>query len=540
MKQDISVHINGKHYLIAGADSFSTLSDFLRNRLRLVGTKIMCSEGDCGACTVLIGRRRDSGLGVFPHSDTNSHSAETSPNGTATSLSWEYKSVDSCIQFMFQLDGAHVVTIEGLKSVDSTSQSLTPIQQAFIDHQGSQCGYCTPGFVMSLAGMRESNDKLETHEIREGLSGNLCRCTGYVAIEEAATDESFSHQKVIADSYCHDAMNTILDSRLEEDVLIEMPETTFGATSEATAETSAERLAFMPAGLRQALAFRAKHPQATVVAGASDVGVWHCKSGFHPKVVLCINRVAELQTSYAPDDAFDGMERESSLVLGASLNWESIRVACREWIPQFDSLLSLFGSPQIRHVGTIGGNIVNGSPIADSLPILFALDSRLRLASTNGNRWVPINKFYTGYKKNVMQPGELLTHVELPIPKDAEILKLYKISRRRDMDISTFTAAIAIELKHDSVSRLKTVSSVRVALGGVGPLVMRASKTEDFLLGREWCESVATEAGAIAATEVAPITDVRGSEKYRRTLTKNIFQRFFFETSFDCSKALQI
>lgn len=518
--------------MITGADSFSTLSDFLRNRLRLVGTKIMCSEGDCGACTVLVGRRRDSCLGVLAHIDTNSHNAETSPDGNTTGLSWEYRSVDSCIQFMFQLEGAHVVTIEGLKSDDSFGQSLTHIQQAFIDHQGSQCGYCTPGFVMSLAGMRESNDKLESHEIREGLSGNLCRCTGYVAIEEAASDESFSRQKVMADSYCHDAMNAILDSRINDDVLIELPET--------TSENIAERLAFMPASLEPALTFLSMYPQATVIAGASDVGVWHCKSGFHPKIILCINRVTELQTFYAPNKAFDGIERESSLVLGASLNWESIREACREWIPQFDSFLTLFGSPQIRHVGTIGGNIVNGSPIADSLPILFALDARLRLASANGDRRVPINEFYTGYKKNVMQSGELLTHVELPIPKDAEILKLYKISRRRDMDISTFTAAIAIQLKHDSVSGFKTVDSVRVALGGVGPLVIRASKTEAFLLGREWCESVATEAGAIAATEVAPITDVRGSEKYRRTLTKNIFQRFFFETSFDCSKALQI
>jgi len=532
MKQDISVHINGKHCLITGADSFSTLSDFLRNRLRLVGTKIMCSEGDCGACTVLVGRRRDSCLGVFAHGDTDSHSAEPSPNGSAAGVSWEYKSVDSCIQFMFQLEGAHVVTIEGLKSIDSTCQSLTPIQQAFIDHQGSQCGYCTPGFVMSLAGMRESNDNLESYEIREGLSGNLCRCTGYVAIEEAASDELFSHQKVMADSYCHDAMNTILESRINENVLIELPET--------TGETATERLAFMPANLEQSLAFLAKHPQATVIAGASDVGVWHCKSGFQPKIVLCINRVAELQAPYAPGQVFDGIERENSLVLGASLNWESIREACREWIPQFDSFLTLFGSPQIRHVGTIGGNIVNGSPIADSLPILFALDARLRLASVNGNRWVPINQFYTGYKRNVMQPGELLTHVELPIPKDVEILKLYKVSRRRDMDISTFSAAIAIELKHDSVSGMKTVEGIRVALGGVGPLVMRASKTEDFLLGKEWCESVATEAGAIAATEVAPITDVRGSEKYRRTLTKNIFQRFFFEISFDSLKVLQV
>jgi xanthine dehydrogenase small subunit len=537
MKQDISVHINGKHHLISGADSFSTLSDFLRNRLRLVGTKIMCSEGDCGACTVLIGRSRDARSGAFVHHDTDTGTPQSS---SSTDLSWEYQSVDSCIQFMFQLEGTHVVTIEGLKSVESPCQVLTPIQQSLIDHQGSQCGYCTPGFVMSLAGMRESKIQLESHDIREGLSGNLCRCTGYVAIEEAASDECFSHQKVMADSYCHDAMNTILDSRSKEDVLIELSDSNADSDVDLTTGESTERIAFMPASLEQALTFLARHPRATVIAGASDVGVWHCKSGFHPKCVLCINRIAELQTSYAPDDLFNGMRRESSLILGASLNWESIREACRGWIPQFDSLLSLFGSPQIRHVGTIGGNIVNGSPIADSLPILFALDARLRLASTNENRWVPINQFYTGYKKNVMQPGELLTHVELPIPKAAEVLKLYKVSRRRDMDISTFTAAIALELQHDSVNGTKKVDKIRVALGGVGPLVVRAPKTEAFLMGREWCESVAAEAGAIAATEVAPITDVRGSEKYRRTLTKNIFQRFFFETSLDCSKALQI
>jgi len=513
MKQDISVHINGKHHSVTGTDVFSTLSDFLRNKLRLVGTKIMCSEGDCGACTVLIGRRSDTNTGV---------------NDDLSGPAWNYQSVDSCIQFMFQLELTHVVTIEGLKNEDASCQSLTPIQQAFIDHQGSQCGYCTPGFVMSLAGMRESNERLESPAIREGLSGNLCRCTGYVSIEEAASDKHFATQKTMAESYCHDAMNSISDLRCDEDVLIEL------------SENGDDRVAFIPATLEHALAFLAERPQATVIAGASDVGVWHCKSGFQPKTVLCINRIAKLQTSYAPDAIFDGIEREGMIVLGASLNWESVREACRDWIPQFDSLLSLFGSPQIRHVGTIGGNIVNGSPIADSLPILFALDARIRLASASGSRWVPIHDFYTSYKKNVMKPGELLTHVELPIPSCDEVLKLYKVSRRRDMDISTFTAAIAMELTPDPVSGKNIVRGVRIALGGVGPLVIRATKTEDFLLGQEWCERLATEAGEIAATEVAPITDVRGSEKYRRTLTKNIFQRFFFETIFDRSKALEI
>jgi len=512
MKKDISIYVNGIHYSLTGKDVFSTLSDFLRHNLRLVGTKIMCSEGDCGACTVLIGRPE--------RLQTNISNPESNV--------WIYQSVDSCIQFMFQLESCHIVTIEGLTIGSNSVPSLSPIQQAMVDHQGSQCGYCTPGFVMSLAGMRECDHRLESYAIREGLSGNLCRCTGYVSIEESALDERFANQKTMQELYSHKELSDSWGSRANEDVHVE------------THDGESSRVAFVPTKLEQALNFLDEHPKATIIAGASDVGVWHCKSGFQPTTILCINRIQELQKTYAGGDHFEGEPRNNSIVFGTSVTWEAVRKACEASIPQFDTLLSLFGSPQIRHVGTIGGNIVNGSPIADSLPIFFVLDAKLRLASAKGSRWVSMNSFYTGYKKNVMKAGEMLTHVELPVPKSDEIVKLYKVSRRRDMDISTFTAAIKLDLARDTIDGSPFVNSIRIALGGVGPLVVRATKTENFLQGKEWTEQIVSQAGDIAVTEVAPITDVRGSEKYRRTLTKNIFQRFYFETVLGNELVLEI
>ena len=472
MRDYVLLYVNGQRTEVRGRDVFLSLSDFARRRLGLIGTKIVCSEGDCGACTALIGRPRDSRI--------------------------KYQAVDSCIQFLFQLDGTHVVTVEGL----SRDAQLNCVQQSLVDCHGSQCGFCTPGFVVAMTGMLEESRPLTEPDLRYGLTGNLCRCTGYTSILDAGTT-------LAADG--HD--------RLEEIHPVEEICRDLTAAEEQGIEVCAQwddqthRVA-CPVHVEAALEFLAAHPQATVVAGATDVGVRINKSRTVPRAILDLNRVGTL----------DRVEvQEDQLSIGARASWTAIESACRDLLPEFHRVLTVFGSPQIRNVGTIGGNIVNASPIADSLPLLFVMEATLGLRSVDGPRKVNINDFYRGYKQFDLRPGELLTDVQLPLPSENELLRLYKVSRRRDLDISSFTAAVRMRLDGD------VIEEVRIAFGAVGPTVLRATATEDFLRGREFTEETMRQAGDVAVGEVTPISDVRGSADYRLQLTRNVLLKFFHQ-----------
>jgi xanthine dehydrogenase small subunit len=270
-----------------------------------------------------------------------------------------------------------------------------------------------------------------------------------------------------------------------------------------------------PANLDEALEFLNEHPDATIVAGATDVGVRFNKSMTVPATILDLNRVAEL----AGVEVADGM-----LVLGARASWTALEEICEKWAPEFHKIIAVFGAPQIRHVGTIGGNIANASPIADSLPFLYVMDAVLELRSVNGTRSVPITDFYQGYKKLDLRPGELIARVRVPLPANDELLRLYKVSRRRDLDIASFTAAIRLRLDGE------TISEAAIAFGAVGPTVIRARKTEEFLRGQPLEELTMQRAGDVAVAEIAPISDVRGAADYRCQLTRNILLKFYHET----------
>jgi xanthine dehydrogenase small subunit len=271
----------------------------------------------------------------------------------------------------------------------------------------------------------------------------------------------------------------------------------------------------LPADLEEALEFLSEHPDATIVAGATDIGVRINKTSTVPDSILDLNRVAEL----------DGIAvHEGELAVGARTSWTALEAACEELIPEFHKIIALFGAPQIRHVGTIGGNIANASPIADSLPFLYVMDAELELRSANGTRRVPIIEFYKGYKKLDLRPGELIARVRVPLPGDDELLRLYKVSRRRDLDIASFTAAVRVRLAGD------TISGAAVAFGAVGPTVIRARRTEEFLFGRPLNEATMQAAGDVAVAEIAPISDVRGAADYRYQLTRNILLKFYHES----------
>ncbi len=493
MRDHVILWVNGQRREIRGDDVFLTTSEYLRRRLVLVGTKVVCAEGDCGACTVLVGR--------------------PTPDGTC------WLPIDSCIRFVFQLDGCHLVTVEGL----AQNGELAPVQQAMIDCHGSQCGFCTPGFVMTLAAAcHDGRSSATPRDWRSALAGNLCRCTGYIPIIEAA-ERAAVEPTCLADRF-PDATWAEEARRLRVDPLdIHVGSDghgghDFSVRPDHAATTACPRQVFAPTSLAEAVAIRKEHPEARIVAGATDLGVQWNKGLLDIEAWLDVGRV----------DGLDRIAVESTpagpvLVAGGTCSWTDYLDACRLSCHALVPVLEVFGGPQIRHVGTLGGNIVNGSPIADSLPMLFVTGAELELVSVQGSRTVPITAFFTGYRKTVLAADELLASVRMPLPAADELVRCFKISRRRDLDISTFTAAIRVALDGD------TIRTAAIAYGGVGPTVERLPKTEASLIGRRFTEASFREAGRIAQAEVSPISDVRGSRDYRLSLARNVLVKFFHE-----------
>ncbi|MBI1368482.1 MAG: 2Fe-2S iron-sulfur cluster binding domain-containing protein [Planctomycetes bacterium] len=472
-RDEIHFHINGQPHRIHAGEATLTLSDYLRRRRNLVGTKIVCSEGDCGACTVLVARLDE----------------DAEPT---------YRPVDACITFLFQLDHTHVLTVEGL----AESGRLNVVQQAMVDGHGSQCGFCTPGFVVTMTGLcedahRAGQQHIEPEQLRYGLTGNLCRCTGYVQIVEAGA-------KIDA------AGGTPLCKRYPVAPMREA----FAGDEPSVRLTEGDIDVCIAASIDEAAAFIAERPGARIVSGATDVGVAVNKNRYALNHVLCLNGIAAMKRV-----AYDNGE----IVIGAATPWSDVLTFCREGLPEFAEVLDVFGAPQIRNAGTIGGNIINASPIADALPLLFVTEAQLTLVSTAGRRVVAINDFYVGYKKFDLRPGELLVEVRLTRPKPNQRLRLYKVSKRRDLDISTFTAAILLTMNGP------IITDAALAYGGVAPVVLRLPKTEAALRGQALSESLMLEAGAIAQREIKPISDVRGSADYRLELARTILLKAYHD-----------
>ena len=471
MREFILLFVNGQEHRVSGTDTFLTLSDFLRKRLCLCGTKIVCSEGDCGSCSTLCGRLNDE------------------------KNEFDYLSIDSCIRFVFQLDGCHIVTVEGL----AKDERLHPVQEAMVKCHGSQCGFCTPGFVMSMAGILEQNDSPTEDEWRYGLTGNLCRCTGYSPILEAGSHLKGCAGQNLNERYPPKEMIRVIDEASGNAVFVESKDATVCC----------------PNSLNEATQFLAEHPDAEIIAGATETGVRFNKGLSSAKVWLDLNAVDEIAgVSVDGDD----------LVIGARATWTDLEHITRTYAKPFKAIVDVFGSPQIRNVATIGGNIINASPIADSLPFLVASDAVLTLVSQTGTRTVAINDFFQGYKKIDLKPGELLSEIRMALPPEDRLLRLYKVSRRRDMDISTFTGAIWMDLDGDQIK------DAGIAYGAVGPTVLRLKETEDFLRGQTFTLDTMRQAGEIALQEISPISDVRGGQDFRNRLAKNVLLKFFHES----------
>ena len=492
MRNYLLMYVNGKRQKIFGENGFKTLSEFLRKDLGLVGTKVVCAEGDCGSCTVLLGRMKSN------------------KNGKTE---FHYQSIDSCIQYLYQLDCSHIVTVEALKKIKKNKLKfeINNVQKAMVSAGGSQCGYCTPGFVMSLSAMLESNDKLTRDSIIEGLTGNLCRCTGYDQIIDAA---------LAIDTTNYESITKLFNSKaIIDDLKGELVKSVFCNFKEIWNGIERKFQYFIPTSIYETLEFKKKN-NVTVVSGGTDISVQMNKGRIEPNYILSLTHLKELEKLDI---------KNHTVTIGAKVTWTKLEEISRKYIPQFYKIIKVFASRQIKNEGTLAGNIANGSPIADSLPFLFVIDSELELSCISQNsktiekRWLKINNFFRGYKKLNMRSNELITKIRWKIPESEDILKLYKVSKRKDLDISTFTAAIVISIKEGKIQK------ARLAFGGVGPVVLRLSKVEKFLVGKPMLSSIFKEAGSLACKEISPISDVRSSSGYRLNLAENILQKFFYE-----------
>jgi xanthine dehydrogenase small subunit len=481
MRNAALLFINGKEYRPGGADAFETLANYLRYTLCLTGTKVVCEEGDCGACTVLVGR----------------------PDATGREL--DYRAVNSCIQIVGQLDGASVVTVEGL----ARPRELSAVQEAMVKHHGAQCGYCTPGFVVAMSALFETRDRLNEREVRDGLTGNLCRCTGYEPIIKAALSVDGAGMERARDLYPEAPMLEAMKKH-RQPLAIEHD----------------GRTLFAPATIEEAITIREGRP-ATILQGGTDLGVQANKRGLRPAVLLSLGGIEGLAGIRITAE---------SLSVGGTATLTALEEAIRRHVgnafsasighlAELANILGIFGSTQIRNTGTLAGNIANGSPIADTLPFLFVMDARLELTGRSGPRIVPINSFYRGYKQLDLAADEIITGIIVPLPQpdSSETLGLYKVSRRKDLDISSFTAAIRLETGGG------VITMARVALGGVGPVVVRMPAVEALLEGQTITAELFESAGSLARREIRPISDVRGSRDFRLQLAENIFSKFYYE-----------
>ncbi|MFJ2618577.1 xanthine dehydrogenase small subunit [Glutamicibacter sp. NPDC087344] len=471
-----TVTVNHKAQQFAGPPHTNAL-DFLRG-LGLTSCKEGCAEGECGACAILLART----------------------DGERS----RWSAVNACLIPAAALEGQHVLTAEGLGTVSEPH----PVQHQLAEHGGSQCGYCTPGFVCAMAAEFYRPERAE-QQVAEApgphtggpngfdlhaLSGNLCRCTGYRPIKDAAFE---------------------LGMPEPEDHLTQVPATRPAPTDYWGADTPAGAVGRFrrPETLSQALQILSEEPDTKVIAGATDWGIEVNLKSARANSVLAIDRLAQLRRV---------VQNENYLELGAACTLSELERALAGRVPLLDLLWPNFASRLIRNSATLGGNLGTGSPIGDSPPVLLALDAQVVLVSVSGERVVPLENYFTGYRQSVRQPDELISAIRIPMPLAARV-SFQKIAKRRFDDISSVAVALAFDVQAGRITR------ARIGVGGVAATPVRATATEQLLLGLEWNEQSMQQAGALLSTEGTPLDDHRASAAYRRAMLGSALERFFAE-----------
>ncbi|MBS9715771.1 xanthine dehydrogenase small subunit [Pseudohalocynthiibacter aestuariivivens] len=454
----IAFLLNGDSVCLTNASPTRTLLDWLREDKGMTGTKEGCNEGDCGACTVMV-------------------SDETG-----------VRAMNACILFLPQLNGKSVRTVEGLSGPDG---ELHPVQQAMVDHHGSQCGFCTPGFVMSMATAHLNG----ATDYDDQLAGNLCRCTGYAPIVQAAKTAASEPVPV----WLSGAPDTPIAEPIESDTL-------------ALPRTADELAQWYEA-----------HPDATLIGGATDVGLWVTKQLRDLGPVAFLNGVQDLKDTSVSDE---------DIHIGAGVTITDLGTLMSEHHPSFAEMIRRYGSTQVRNAATIGGNIANGSPIGDGPPALIALGATLYLRKGDRRRSLSLEDFFIDYGKQDREPGEFVEAIS--IPRQPDHLRCYKISKRFDQDISAVCGCFNIMIEHDQVT------AVRIAFGGMAGIPKRASHVEAALIGQPWTAETIAAARPAFTKDFTPLSDMRASATYRLQSAQNLLDRFFAETEGTATNVLEV
>ena len=445
-----------------------TVLDYLRTVEKLCGTKEGCAEGDCGACTVVLGE----------------------PDGTAM----RYRAINACIMFTPALDGKQLLTVEHLRDAAGTPH---PVQRAMVEQHASQCGFCTPGFVMSLFALHHTASPADRTEVNDALAGNLCRCTGYRPIVDAAL--------AVCRGQAEDPLAAETGARLRALDTADRLELRHGGQTWIAPRTTAE--------LAQVLS---RNPDAVLLAGGTDVGLWVTKQHRVLKTIVTLDAVRDM----AAIEEVDG-----TLRIGAAAVYEDTLSRLAAHYPDFGILLRRLGSRQIRNRGTFGGNIGNGSPIGDTPPLLIALDAMLVLRRGATERVIPVADFFLGYRRTALAPGEFIARIGVSLPRPGTQFRCYKVAKRFDQDISAVCGAFNLELADGRVH------DIRIGFGGMAATPVRVVTVERVLIGEAWTEANVHSAMNLLDATLTPISDMRASADYRRMVARNLLLKFFLETA---------
>jgi xanthine dehydrogenase small subunit len=471
MRQEIRFLLGDEERCLTDVDPHTTVLNYLRNEEHLVGSKEGCAEGDCGACTVVIAEVDGDRL--------------------------KYQALNSCIQFVPQLDGKQVLTVEHLRGADG---ALHPAQSAMAAAHGSQCGFCTPGFVMSLYVLYQNGGESNRDNINDALAGNLCRCTGYGPIVTAAQEMGGAPKQ--------SAEEVATLSRLKS-----------FKTGMVGLESAAGNY-YAPTTKQELAVLYEAHPDAVLLAGGTDVGLWVTKQHRCFDTVISLGDVEDLKTIEDTGEAIS---------IGAGASYTDAHELLGQHFPDFGEVIRRLGARQVRNAGTIGGNIANGSPIGDTPPILIALGSTLVLRKGGARREIALEDFFIDYGKQDLGKGEFVEAVKVPKLMGGAFLKAFKISKRFDQDISALLGAFVLELVDGKVTK------ARIAFGGMAATPKRAASCEKALLGKVWDQSTIAMAREALGQDFEPLTDMRATSDYRMQVAQNLLQKVYLESQLDVS-----
>ena len=458
---------NNKILKINNPDPNETLLNFIRLKIKKTGTKEGCAEGGCGACTVVLAELKKNNL--------------------------TYKTVNACISFVTILQGKQLIIVEDLVN---NNGSLHPVQKAMIDYHGSQCGFCTPGFVMSLFAMQKNYSSYNNENIKDSISGNLCRCTGYKPIIDAAKS---LNNKDNSDKFVKNKKKIInlLKKIKPENINI----------------NNRDKKYFAPRTINELKKIIKDYPNSKFLSGGTDLSLIVTKERKDIDNIISLNSINELNFIE---------KKNEHIVVGASTSLREFELFIKKYYSDFNAILNRYGSVQIRNVGTIAGNIATASPIGDTLPLLLSLDAKVVLQSLNKKTILPLKNFFVSYRKTKLKKRQFIHSIIIPIFKK-NIFKAYKISKRIDDDISSVCASFNLEIKD------KKIKNIKIAYGGMAPIPKRATNCEKILINKNISKENIEKAKKILEKDFKPISDMRASKNYRMEIAKNLLMKCFIE-----------